>query len=667
MNNIRKKQVHLDFHTSEHIPNVGIDFDKDEFADTLKEASVDSITCFARCHHGWLYYPSKIHPEMIHPNLKNRNLLLDQIDACHKRGIQVPIYTTVQWDGYIGRHHPEWLSVDEEGNYINSQGVEEPHFYYTLCLNTGYRNYFKENLLDIIEVVKPENVDGIFMDILMVTDCCCDNCKKEMEKLSIDISNRKERLRYSKIMLEQFKFEISKIIREKVPGASIFYNGSHVGYNDKKSLPAYTHLELESLPSGGWGYDHFPMTMRYSRNLHREIIGMTGKFHTYWGDFHSLKNEEALQFECFNMLALGAGCSIGDQLHPNGKLSKASYDLIGKVYNKISSIEDKVFNSNIPRVEIGVLTPEETWDPAGDEPRTSPSLLGVNRLLQELNYQFDIIDSEMDFSKYKIIIMPDIIEYREELDSRLKSFLNNGGKVIGSYKSLQKEPNYISNIYGTKYLGESDYDRDFVLPNNILGKTLPKEEFVMYLKGSKIESAGSEVLVDSIKTYFNRENGKFCSHQHAPSSGEKGYPAVVKNKGAIYFSYPIFRIYRKNAPKWIKELLKDSLEMLLDKKILVHNGPSTLLTTINESKDKKSQVMHALHYITQKKSEDIYIIDEIIPLYNTEFKIHIGNNKVRSLKLIPENKDIEYKMVDEYIVFNIDEIQGHAVVYCQLT
>lgn len=45
MSKIRYRQVHLDFHTSEYIPDIAADFDKDEFAKTLEEAHVDSITC----------------------------------------------------------------------------------------------------------------------------------------------------------------------------------------------------------------------------------------------------------------------------------------------------------------------------------------------------------------------------------------------------------------------------------------------------------------------------------------------------------------------------------------------------------------------------------------------------------------------------------------------
>jgi hypothetical protein len=50
------RQVHLDFHTSEHIPGIAEDFSAASFAKTVKDAHISSMTVFARCHHGWLYY-----------------------------------------------------------------------------------------------------------------------------------------------------------------------------------------------------------------------------------------------------------------------------------------------------------------------------------------------------------------------------------------------------------------------------------------------------------------------------------------------------------------------------------------------------------------------------------------------------------------------------------
>lgn len=127
------------------------------------------------------------------------------------------------------------------------------------------------------------------MDILFQVDCKCEHCVRKMQELGMDTESKVERMRYAEHMLDEFKTEISEFIHSMAPEATIFYNGSHVGPRSKNSFKEYSHLELESLPSGGWGYDHFPATSRYARNLGKEMIGMTGKFHTYWGDFHSLK------------------------------------------------------------------------------------------------------------------------------------------------------------------------------------------------------------------------------------------------------------------------------------------------------------------------------------------------------------------------------------------
>lgn len=663
MDELSFRQIHLDFHTSEHIPEVGREFNAVEFARKLKKADVDSITCFARCHHGWLYYPSQKFPKLIHPNLSYKNLLIDQIKACHARGIKVPIYTTVQWDGRIMREHPEWLAKDEYGEYINTQNTKEPYFYYTICINSGYRQFFKDMLADLINVVKPENIDGFFMDILFPVDCSCKNCKEKMNKLNMDSNSKSDRLRYSQYMIAEFKKEITAFIKERVPSANIFYNGSHIDSNLKGSLQEYTHLEIESLPSGGWGYDDFPAVCRYARTLGKDIIGMTGKFHTYWGDFHSLKNQAALEFECFNMLALGAGCSIGDQLHPNGKLSEATYDLIGKVYDSVKHKEPYCKGVK-PITEIAVLSPEEFCANGETNLEISQSLIGTVRMLQELSYQFDIIDSSTPMAKYKLIILPDCIYYNEELEKTISNYITNGGMVIGSYDSCLNK-NGSESIYGIKYVGESKYYREFVRPNDIIGKSLLKEELVMYLRGYDIEAKTAKVLMKKIEPYFDRTGITFCSHQHTPSSGKAGCPEVTQKGNVVYFAHPIFRLYRKNAARWCKLMVKDAIELLLTDKLVSHNGPSTVITALNHQQKLSRDILHVLHYITEKRSDDIFTIEDVIPLYNIEFKIFVGQESPKVVSLVPEEKPIIFEQVGKYIFFKLDKIEGHSMVSIQ--
>ena len=58
---MRFRQVHLDFHTSEQLEHIGEKFDKKQFQQALKTGHVDSVTVFSKCQHGWscLLYTSR--------------------------------------------------------------------------------------------------------------------------------------------------------------------------------------------------------------------------------------------------------------------------------------------------------------------------------------------------------------------------------------------------------------------------------------------------------------------------------------------------------------------------------------------------------------------------------------------------------------------------------
>ena len=108
-----RRTIHLDFHTGPEVPDVGAEFDPEEFASTIAAAGVDSVTVFAKCHHGHLYYLTDRAER--HPNLKSGlDLLGSQIEALHAQGIRAPIYISVQCDEYAANTHPEWVALHED-------------------------------------------------------------------------------------------------------------------------------------------------------------------------------------------------------------------------------------------------------------------------------------------------------------------------------------------------------------------------------------------------------------------------------------------------------------------------------------------------------------------------------------------------------------------------
>ena len=176
-------------------------------------------------------------------------------------------------------------------------------------------------------------LDGLFFDIVGIRPCLCSVCRKKMAEEGYNPCDDKDVRLFAKKSVDKFKADMTALVRKYSPDCTIFYNAGHIGPCTKESKDSYTHFELESLPSGSWGYLHFPMTARYARNFGVDCMGMTGKFHTEWADFHSLKNQAALEFECFRMLSLGFATSVGDQLEPFGRLNCATYKLIGNVFS----------------------------------------------------------------------------------------------------------------------------------------------------------------------------------------------------------------------------------------------------------------------------------------------------------------------------------------------
>lgn len=667
MDELRFRQIHMDFHTSEKIMSVGDRFDADEFAETLNEARVNSVSCFARCHHGMLYYDSKKFPELVHPGLKNKNLLQEQIDACHKRGIRVPVYTTIQWDYHMSKQHPDWCCLTADGGLVESCGektnpIYEAGFYRTLCVNNPeYRQFLKEHIADVFDVLTPERIDGFFLDIVNVVDCSCEHCVKGMLEQGYNPEIKEDRVRYATKMLKEFRLDMTEFIRGFKEDVSIFYNGGHVGPVVVDAKDAFTHWELESLPSGDWGYTHFTNTVRYARTTGMDYLSHTGKFHTMWGDFHSFKNPEALQYECFRMLAYNCKCAIGDQLDPDGKISKPVYELIGGVYKEVEKKEPWCSNAKAV-TDLAVVTDEWQTVKAQCGGSVSAPVNGACAMLDEMGYQFDIVDDKVDWNAYKVIVLPDVIWFDEKLAQKAEEYVNNGGKILATGKSgLNREKTKcMLDCLGIEYVGEAPYSPDFIMPNDIIGKALPKTEHVMYLQGEQVEAKEGTVLADTYIPYFNRTWQHFCSHRHTPSSHEKGYPAVVRNGDCIYFMHPLFSIYQSKHPRWCREVFRDALEMLLPEPVLRHSGPTTMVTTINEQEAEKRYIVHALHYIPMKNCDEIYTIEDIIPLYNVEFSVKT-DKKVKAVRLVPEGNEVEFREEDGRIHFRIDKIEGHMM------
>lgn len=665
MSNLPYRQVHLDFHTPILPFPLGERFEKKNFQKTLQNSRINSVTLTGRCHHGHIYYDTKLPAK--HPQLLN-DFLMMEVDACHEVGIKAPIYLTVGWDAFSANRHPEWLERKLDGSFYGFEdyGQLSPGWK-TLCFNTPYLDYLKKQITDTIKHFGSK-LDGLFFDIVWQDPCCCNYCIEKMLSRNLDPTSERDRILFSKITEQFLKSEIAYLVRSEDENCSIFFNEGNILPTIRENLSEYSHLEVESLPSGEWGYQHFPTTVRYAKNLRKEYVGMTGKFHKVWADFGSYKNKAALEYEMFLALAHGAKCSIGDQMYPDGTLQLATYELIGSVYRQVEKLEK--YNDNSQALtEIAIVHPGIVSD---SELKVDLSLAGAVSILNEKHHQFDIVDQWMDWTKYKVIVLPDKILLSDELKLKVNDyFRKTNGKVLATYKSGLDVENSFLPDWGIKYIGENPYRPTYGKYYDIFQNKFPNGEIILHGEGMLVIPQDAFVLGDEYRPLYQRNYQHYYSHFQAPVSETKGNPVVTRSERVYYFSHPLFEMYKRQGILQYKQMISIILDEALGRSILKTNMPSTGDIILNHSQSRRELILNLLHYIPQRKSLELDTIEEVIPLYDVNIELSLDNinkqidttiKKIKSVKVVQGDFELEYKVSDNHLKFKVPEVNGYQIV-----
>ena len=645
---MRYRQIHLDFHTSPVITDVGSDFDVDDFVNTLKEAHVNSINIFAKCHHGMCYYPTKV--GKMHPAL-SFDLLGTMIEHLHKENIKCPVYFPLGWEEDAAEH-TEWLEIGKDS--IPGHKRPDDASYYSwrkLCLNNAdYKEYIKKQLA---ELINGYDIDGLWFDIISQKRCLCPTCLEEMKTMGLNFENEHDVLIHDEHVLCKLQKELNDYVSSFGKNIPTFYNSSWQpvgtkGFEIDNRAKLQDHMEIESLPSGEWGYNHFPLFVNYHNRNNEDVIGMNGKFHLSWGDHGSLKNQEALEFEVFRMVANGCACSIGDQLHPRGMMNKSAYKRIGNVYSEIEKLEPYITDTKKVS-EIGVLVSNDffTRDASSDE--------GVLRMMIELHLLFDFIPSSESFEKYKLLILPDKMNIDSELSNRLKEYIENGGKVIATAKSTDAAALSIES------LGDMVYEPGYMVIKEDSIPGIDALEYVCYKKGICVKS-DLPVIAYAGDPYYNRTADCFSSHRHFPFNKESQYPAVLLNKNVGYCAFPLFEDYIVNGNHIYRDIISHLIQSLLEKPFLKTNAPTCSETTVREKEN--SVYVHILNYIPERRTKTIDIVDTKLPLYNIDISIQKQNVK----KAFAVRQNIELPITytfDGYAQVSVPKIDGYEIVRFQ--
>lgn len=92
-----------------------------------------------------------------------------------------------------------------------------------------------------------------------------------------------------------------------------------------------------------------------------------------------------------------------------------------------------------------------------------------------------------------------------------------------------------------------------------------------------------------------------------------------------------------------------------------HDGPSTLIVTVNAQPERARWVVHLLHYIPTRTSQSIDLLDDIIPLHDVTLTLRVPH-AVRHATCEPQGRPLAFEQAAGAVRLTVPRIDGHQLV-----
>jgi putative glycosyl hydrolase-like family 6 (GHL6) protein len=657
-----RRSIHLDFHTGPDVPDVAVDFDPERFAATFEAAHVDSVTVFAKCHHGLLYYDTD-RPER-HPGLaRDLDLLKEQVDALHAVGIRAPVYLSAQVDEHAANTHPEWVALQPDltlvrwGEPSRTKGSVFTAGWHILDMSSPYQDYLADQTTEVLEHLGV--VDGLFLDMCWDQPSSTRFAIAGALEAGFDPETEEGRDGYARVSalryMRRFQDLAAPYLSPDVASGVWFNSRPKTNLHVEAAL--LKHVEVESLPTGGWGYAYLPYVARFVRPLGLPTLSHTGRFHRSWGDNASLKPHAALAYETAQIFSLGLTNGVGDLLHPRGVPNAAVYDRIGQVYAHVEACEPFQEGTE-PVAEIAVVV-----DPGlGDAPGAAG--IGAVRLLQQLRHQFAIVPPTADLTSYALVLVPETTVVDADLRAALSAHVARGGALVVVGDALVGTDGKTSvPEAGVVMHGPSPYANTFL---RTLAPGLPDlgQDTVVYDRGLRMEPLeGTEVLFGTVEPYFDRTWAHFSGHSYTAPDALSPWAAVTRRGQVVAIAAPLLLTYGRLGNEVHRLVVQHVLDLLLPRPALRAGGPLHLETTVRRGPDRT--VVHLLSYLPTRVGSglggDIDLVDDPFPVVDAEVEIAV-ETEPRSATLEPAGTALPLRWADGVATTTVTVLDGHAMI-----
>jgi hypothetical protein len=193
---------------------------------------------------------------------------------------------------------------------------------------------------------------------------------------------------------------------------------------------------------------------------------------------------------------------------------------------------------------------------------------GAARMFCEMRINYDVVDEDMSFDSYKLLLLPDDIRITEKLKAKLEAFQ---GAIISTGTSIADGGvwDYITDIapdtntHGFYAWGDQVYGQKYV--------------------GVKMKSEYS--VSDYVEPYFNTHWDGFHGYFYVPPKSPNGCSAVAKKGNRAHVCFRLFTAYMEYGALFHKEVIESLINEFLPERLVMTNElPTSSRVTLRKGK-----------------------------------------------------------------------------------
>ena len=661
-NNLRTLQTNL--------PAYEAVLDVDSLISDLKRFSANTLIINA----GGImaFYPTKLENQYTNPYM-DKNMLGDVIARCHDNGIRVIVrFDFSRAHKSIFERHPDWFYVSPKGERIINDDM------YVISINAPYEQQVLFNIVD--EVIDMYPIDGIFINMpgyqtrnayLGVYHGIDQN--EHDRKRFFDFSGMQLPLaedgsdpvfvkyqEFKKFTVDELMKRLHTMVKAKNDQIAICtYMGNYVDI-----------IRHESHPSGlpYWPYSASDNVNNVKTSYPGHIVSNASIQQISFQSRYNAVEPEEVAIRLYQNIANGSGLDMSIMGDFQDNEDERNYGVFEEVYAHHKKFEP-YYGNYISPAEIAVVSPGY-WP--GGEPMQE--YRGIQLMLKEAHLQFDIVeDAQIEklgdlMKRYKLIILPEIVNLNPAAIDVIKDAVANGADIIGTNRSLNNDPDALEELFGS-VAKNKDHDGAgyYLAPENkeVFGRFQQQSLVMVKFNLGLYDFAGATETWLPIYTP-GRPGPPEIIGGHEPTAFHAMGMKQHESSKAVLLPFNLGKMYYIHGYEEHKNILLDVIDFLRPElnDLLVTNAHPRVEAVLQHyienlpekygNKDADGMILHLLN-ITGFSGNTFF---EPLPVNRVQFAIRTSF-KPSVVWAMSSERMMEFDWKDGYLTFKTDTIHQY--------